>query len=813
MEINRITLPPISSPGEVTTFYSFESGAPRSVALANMAVLLSGRQNATVPVLMIDWDTEAPGLHHLFGLRDARPGLLEYFDACREQLEGLARTHGDACDDERARLALEAIDWEAYVERVDESRPLFLMRAGQFDDTYGERADRMDWDGLFAACPALFRSFAAHLTRQFQHVLVDARGGRSAAVSICTTLLPDKLVALFTPGARSVEGMAGVVTRAVDYRCSHEEEQRPLLVYPVPCAIDSADSERRLQWRRGDPHKGAPGYQAALEKLLRSCYGVSQLSLDSYLDEVQLPHSNALISGEHLGIAPERDSDRFSLTRTFETLLDWVVPGRFPWQSHAEVELLAAVEAGRAACAESVSVGVAVPLAGNLALLGELYMRQGRPRQAQEYIEEGVGLRQRLLGDTHPDTRASRAALGALLRETGKLHEARFMAEMLVDDCARLAGADHPETLAARSALAGTLAQLGEFERALELHEQITSACEKRFGPGHIATLDSLAAQAETLTRQGELSRARMVYERVLERRQRLLGAEHEDTLRCTQQLASLLCELGDLANARKLQETVVRSREKHAGPDAGATLQAREALAEILAAQGDLDAVRNMQEALARARERRLGSEHPETLSIQLRLATTLGQQGDLEAARRLQQHVVNTQERIHGMDDLQTLRSKKMLAATLSSQGHNVAARKLEESVQQESARQQHIRAMSSGPHGLQAMPAVRRQAAGDGPDHGVNDSLDDKLAQLQKLIENRSPREARALADHLRKSILRPSVAHPVRKRGVAMIKQVYQQDGDKDALLAFTEAEVSSLEGALFEAAAGRPLAVR
>jgi tetratricopeptide (TPR) repeat protein len=607
--------------------------------------------------------------------------------------------------------------------------------------------------------------------------------------------------------------MAGVVTRAIDYRCSHEDEQRALLVYPVPYGIDSGDSERRLQWRRGDPHKGVPGYQAALEKLLRACYGLSQASLDSYLDEVPLQHSNALVSGEHLGSAPERDSDRFSLTRTLDTLLEWVVPGRFPWQSRAEVELLAAIEAGRAACADSASVGSAIPLAANLSLLGQLYMRQGRPRQAQEYLEESVGLRQHLLGDTHPDTRASRAALAALLRETGKLHEARFMYEMLVDDCARLAGADHPETLAARSALAGTLSQLGEPERALELHEQITSTCEERFGPGHMATLDSLAGQAETLTRQGELSRARMVYERVLERRQRLLGAEHEDTLRCTQQLAMLLCELGDLANARKLQEAVVRARDKHAGPDATASLQAREALAEILAAQGDLDAVRSMQEALARARERRLGSEHPETLSIQLRLATTLGQQGDLEGARSLQQHVVNTQERIRGTDDLETLRSKKMLAATLSRQGHSLDARKLEESVQQESARQQHIRAMSSGPHGSQASPAVRRSPPYDGPDQGHAASLDDKLLQLQTLIDNRSPREARALADSLRKSILRPGVGEPARRRGVAMIKQVYRQDGDLDALVAFAEDEVSSLQGALLEAVAGRPLALR
>lgn len=811
MEINRITLPPIAAPGEVTTFYSFESGTARSVTLSSMAMLLASRQNATVPVLMIDWDTEAPGLHHLFARHDDRPGLLEYFDACREQLQGLARTHGDAPDEERARLALEAIDWESYVERVDESRPLYLMRAGRFDDTYGERADRMDWDGLFADCPALFRSFATHLTRQFQHVLIDARGGRSAAVSVCTTLLPDKLVALFTPNPRSIEGMSGVVTRAIDYRCSHEDEQRPLLVYPVPYAIDSGDCERRLLWRRGDPHKGVPGYQPMLEKLLRGCYGVSRLSLDSYLDEVQLQQTNATVGGEHLGLVPERDADRFSLTRTLETLLDWIVPGRLPWQSRAEVELLASVEAARAAFRDGIATEAAVPLARDLAGLAHIYQRQGRDRLAQECLEESIGLRQRLLGADHAETRASRAALATLLRDSGKLHEAKFMIQTLVDDCQRMVGANHPETLAARSALAATLSQLGEFERALELHEQITQACEQHFGRGHMATLDSLAGQAETLTRQGELSRGRMVYERVLEGRQRLLGAEHEDTMRCTQQLAALLCELGDLANARKLQEDVVRAREKHAGADGAATLQARETLAEILAAQGDLDAVRSMQEALARARERRFGSEHPDTLSIQLRLASTLSQQGDLEEARRLQQHVVNLQERIHGVDDQETLRSKKMLAATLSSQGHSVDARKLEESVQQFN-RLQHLRAISSGPHDPHSALPGQRGGPGDRRDPGIGESLDDRLAQLQKMMDS-SPREARALADSLRKPILRLSVSHPLRQRGVAMIKRVYMQDGDMDAALAFTQDYASSLEGALIEAAAGRPMAMR
>ena len=102
MEITRITLPPITAPGEVTTFYSFESGTARSVALSNMAVLLAGRQNATVPVLMIDWDTESPGLHHYFDQQRARGPACSNISRPAANTSTCWRNGGAAHDDDAA---------------------------------------------------------------------------------------------------------------------------------------------------------------------------------------------------------------------------------------------------------------------------------------------------------------------------------------------------------------------------------------------------------------------------------------------------------------------------------------------------------------------------------------------------------------------------------------------------------------------------------------------------------------------------------------------------------------------------------------
>lgn len=385
MDTTRITAAPALA-GEVTTFYAYDGAGARSRALVHAAWLLSSRKSCKTPVLMIDWDLEGPGLHHYFPGHQpqaGRQGVLELFETCRERLRALGRAPADEVR-ELADHVLDGIDWDDYLEGVDDSRPLYLMRAGRFDDSYGERVDRLDWDALFCACPALFRSFAAHLTRRFAHVLVDCRSGRSAATSVCTALLPDKMVGLFTPEPRSLDGLTGVVRRALDYRCSHEEEQRPLLVYPLPSPPDGA-VEGRLAWRRGDAVQERPGYQAVLEALLGECYGLAGVGLDSYLDEVQLLQAGL---GEAApGAARGVERDRLGPVRSIETLLEWMEPGHFPWRPLAEVRLVQAVEALR----ERAGDTQAPPLARELARLGQLYLgQQGGELEAARRIEQHV---------------------------------------------------------------------------------------------------------------------------------------------------------------------------------------------------------------------------------------------------------------------------------------------------------------------------------------------------------------------------------------------------------------------------------------
>lgn len=579
MELPHL-LPPLATPGDVITFHSHKGGAGRSTAVANIATLLAGRRHGTMPTLAIDWDLEAPGLHQFFAPAPDGPGVLEFFTACRDMLlqrrrgrgsagtgkggsgqrrhdngggaicagaDGAASLDGGAADDaEEARQVLAAVGWERYVVRADQSRPLYLMRAGRLDAGYAGRVAAFDWEALFHACPALFRCFAAMLARHFGHVLVDARSGRTDTAGICTTLLPTRLVLLFEANRQSLEGLQSLVQRATTYRRSHEDEQRPLLVYPLPTRCDMECSAHRARCRHGDPATGLPGYQSVFEQALSEAYGVQQLSLDSYFDEVQLPQSRSLARGERRVVRGEAVADRFSATRACEALLGWLEGGHPPWRSACELPLLAAVRQSRRLLEEGGAYGMM--LARDLFRLGTLYADEGRRAAAMLALRESLELHARLLGEEDLETAAARAGLARVLLREGELEQARQLLRRVADTRLRLLGGEHPDVLETWSAQACTLARQGHADAALDRQDDVLRVQMRLLGPEHADTLASQAARGAIHFMCGNLDAARQAQEQVLALRARLLGDEHPATLEVALALTRTLDRIGGLA-------------------------------------------------------------------------------------------------------------------------------------------------------------------------------------------------------------------------------------------------------------------------
>jgi Mrp family chromosome partitioning ATPase len=325
--------------GEIITFYSYKGGTGRTMALANVACVLVEPLRAGEQVLVVDWDLEAPGLHRFFpgrlgsqsvtseGELDSTPGLMDALREIRDRLPSDRAISPEASASAVAQV-FSGLDVNAFVSDSGIAN-VRIMRAGSNDhEQYSREVNTFDWEGLFSRAPTVYRELAEWLAKTFRYVLIDSRTGVTDISGICTSLLPEKLVVVFTPNRQSLTGVRELVKRATDYR-RESDDLRPLLVFPLPSRIEASLQDLRARWRFGDRDHRIFGYQPMFEKLFTEVYSVPNCDLSRYFDEVQIQQVPDYAYGEE--IAVRRSSDRFSLEESYRLFAGRLVSGAPAW--------------------------------------------------------------------------------------------------------------------------------------------------------------------------------------------------------------------------------------------------------------------------------------------------------------------------------------------------------------------------------------------------------------------------------------------------------------------------------------------------
>lgn len=327
------------------------------MALANVACLLARKSAGSKGVLMLDWDLEAPGLHRFFQDRlvrrlgksgdvesalDQQPGLIDLFyqlnDAVKDFEPELEEPSSEMEDKLRQAIKLEDFILETDVPSLS------LMKAGRFDSEYPKRINAFPWEALYTKAPWLFTLFADWLTARYRYILIDSRTGVTDTSGICTMLMPEKLVAVFTPNRQSLLGVLQLLERATNYR-RRSADLRPLMIYPLPSRIDLEEvTGRSSHWRFGKQEEGIPGYQPLFEKLFAQVYGLPQCNLDPYFKEVKIQHSSSYAYGEDVAVLVETTEDRLSLSSSYEVFAQRLIEPAAPWEETDTSEIQAEVE-------------------------------------------------------------------------------------------------------------------------------------------------------------------------------------------------------------------------------------------------------------------------------------------------------------------------------------------------------------------------------------------------------------------------------------------------------------------------------------
>ncbi|MGB5055212.1 MAG: tetratricopeptide repeat protein, partial [Nitrospirales bacterium] len=346
--------------GDIVTFYSYKGGTGRTMALVNCAGLIAQHLPSDAkPLLLVDFDLEAPGLHRYMapllppsGLSAPQQGLLELFDELRMQIDqklsDLMESQSSEIgrlDDETTAGIIKNFNLEPFIVGTSIGG-MNLILAGRFDETYDQRLSHFNWEGLYAKAPALYRCLAERWAREYSFTFVDSRTGLSDTSGICTILLPNVLVVVFTPNNQSLTGIEHLVRKAVAYR-TNASDSRGLNVYPLPSRVDNQVEHFRRIWRMGDSQHAlfgtVKGYQPLFQKIFESEFEMgeseAQVRLTEYFDVVQVPHSADYSYGERLCFDVSTPSDSLSVRGSYEQFLPWLVTGAQSWERPNELLL------------------------------------------------------------------------------------------------------------------------------------------------------------------------------------------------------------------------------------------------------------------------------------------------------------------------------------------------------------------------------------------------------------------------------------------------------------------------------------------
>jgi len=226
--------------GTVVTFYSFKGGVGRSMALANIAVLLA---RAGKRVLCIDWDLEAPGLDSYFrAIPRSAPSRVPSVSAPAKP--------GGLLDILENSTLQSLAPWRDYVRhRTSAIDQVELDLIGSGDDLgdFSERLGKFSWVDFFAKREggSIVENLRKEWKTDYDYVLVDSRTGLTDSSGVCTIQMPDMLVLQFAANEQNTLWCERIAKGIREGRRKLPYDRAFLPIIPVLSRFDAREESDR----------------------------------------------------------------------------------------------------------------------------------------------------------------------------------------------------------------------------------------------------------------------------------------------------------------------------------------------------------------------------------------------------------------------------------------------------------------------------------------------------------------------------------------------------------------------------------------
>ena len=189
--------------------------------------------------------------------------------------------------------------------------------------------------------------------------------------------------------------------------------------------------------------------------------------------------------------------------------------------------------------------------ATSINIMGAIHHIQGNFERALEYYLKALAMREKVLGAEHPDTADSYNNIGVIYKHQGDYEQALEYYLKALGVFEKVLGVEHPDTADFYNNIGIIYEDQGDYERALEYHFKALAIYEKVLGEEHPDMAISYYKIAIIYEWQGNYETALEYYQKSLAICEKVLGSEHPNTRICRDNIEEAKAKLAEEENKK----------------------------------------------------------------------------------------------------------------------------------------------------------------------------------------------------------------------------------------------------------------------
>lgn len=321
----------------------------------------------------------------------------------------------------------------------DNISSIWLLPSGSFASGYADLVHKFSWNTFFVEQRGgeILERWRSEWKEEYDFVLLDSRTGITDTGGVCTALLPDFLVIVFTPNRASLEGSIAVAQEAQQVRAKLAVPRHRLTVLPLASRFDGrAEIPVATSWLELFSTELKPFY----EDWLPLRFAPRQI-----VELTKIPYVTKFSFGEPLPVliqsVTDPDSPGFYLANAARLLTsDFRDAGRIidpsapePLSAAEKVRTLMAklpvdeTELHRLLRQVEEEEGSGPALAMLLDEVGSAFYYQARFPTAEPFFRRSLAIDEQSLGPDHPNVARDLNNLARLLQATNRVEEAELL--------------------------------------------------------------------------------------------------------------------------------------------------------------------------------------------------------------------------------------------------------------------------------------------------------------------------------------------------------------------------------------------------